>query len=95
MAETNYPGLYQQLGATIIEAKSHFGNGQVVQFLREQGIDGRTMCLAVQIARRYSYEQAVQFPSLRAIMQTIPNIIRTVTNNREQMHLLPADCEEI
>ena len=41
--------------------------------MRQEGIDGTRAWRAEQIAALYTYEQAVAFPSLRAILATLPS----------------------
>ena len=42
------------------------------QDLRQEKIDSTRVWRAEQIATRYTYEQAAAFPSLRAILRTLP-----------------------
>ena len=70
--DSNYPGKYHRLGTFIIEARKRFGNDTVKQDLRQEGIDSTRAWRAEQIASFYSFEQAVDFPSLRAILKTLP-----------------------
>jgi hypothetical protein len=70
--DANYPAQYHKLGVLIIEARKRFGDENLRQVLRQEGIDGTRAWRAEQIATLYTYEQAVAFPSLRAILGTLP-----------------------
>ena len=68
----NYPRQYHRLGTFIIEARKRFGDEAVKQDLRQEGIDSTRAWRAEQIAKSYTFDQAVAFPSLRAILKTLP-----------------------
>lgn len=68
----NYPGRYHRLGVFNIEARKRFGEEELRQFLRQEGIDSTRAWRAEQIATLYTFDQAVAFPSLRAILKTLP-----------------------
>jgi hypothetical protein len=70
--DSNYPAQYHRLGTFIIEACKRFGDENVKQSLRQEGIDNTRAWRAEQIAKLYTYDQAVEFPSLRAILTTLP-----------------------
>ena len=70
--DANYAGKYHRLGTYIIESTKRFGDEMVRQTLRGEGIDRSRAYYAKEIARLYTYEQAVQFASFRAIKKTIP-----------------------
>jgi hypothetical protein len=70
--EANYPGRYHRLGTLIIESKKRLGDENVRQVLRQEGIDNTKAWRAVQIAELYTFDQAVEFSSLRAILKTLP-----------------------
>ena len=70
--DTHFPGRYHRLGVYIIETRKRLGNDAVIQILREEDIDRIRAWRAEQIAQLYTYEQAAQFPSLRAILKTLP-----------------------
>ena len=67
-----FPARYHRLGTFIIETRKRFGDEEVKKFLRQQQIDSTTAWRAVQIATLYSFDQAVAFASLRAILKTLP-----------------------
>ena len=64
---------YHRLGTINIEARNRFGDEHVRQVLRQEGIDNTRAWRAEQIATLYTFEQAVAFPSLRAILGTLPS----------------------
>jgi hypothetical protein len=70
--EVHFPDKYHQLGTFIIEGRKRFGDENLLQIMREEGIDKMKMWRAERIATLYYYEEAVKFPSLRAILKTIP-----------------------
>jgi len=71
--DSNYPGRYHRLGTFIIESSKRFGRDAVRLMLKADGISRTTAHWAEQISRWYSYEQAVQFVSVRAIVRTLPS----------------------
>ena len=82
--DANYPAQYHRLGTLIIEGRNRFGDENVKQRLRQEGIDSTRAWRAEQIASLYTYDQAVAFPSLRAILGTLPaRQPRTKTPNIE------------
>ena len=60
--DSNYPGRYHRLGTLIIEGRNRFGDENVKQSLRQEGIDSTRAWRAEQIANLYTYDQAVAFP---------------------------------
>ena len=70
--DSNYPARYHRLGTFRIEGRKRFGDEHVTQVLRQEGIDGTMAWCAEQIATLYTFEQAAAFPSLRAILATLP-----------------------
>jgi len=68
----SYPAQYHRLGTLIIEARKRFGDENVKQSLRQEGIDNARAWRAEQIAKLYTFDQAAAFPSLRAILRTLP-----------------------
>ncbi|MGA2062219.1 MAG: hypothetical protein ABSG67_17180 [Thermoguttaceae bacterium] len=70
--DANYPGKYHRLGTLIHESTKRFSADSVRQTLRAEGISKTTAHWAVRIAELYTYEQAVQFASVRAIVRTLP-----------------------
>ena len=72
LLDSHYPGRYHRLGTLILEAHKRFGDEATRQVLRQEGIDSTRAWRAEQIARLYTYEQATGFPSLRAILGTLP-----------------------
>ena len=70
--DASYPAQYHRLGILIIEARNRFGDENVKQSLRQEGIDNVRAWRAEQIARLYTFDQAAAFPSLRAILRTLP-----------------------
>ena len=71
--DRHYPTRYHRLGTFICESTKRFGDEYVKQYLRQKGIDGASKWRAEQIATLYSYDQAAVFPSLRAILRTLPS----------------------
>lgn len=69
--DASYPERSHRLGTFIIESKKRFGGDATRQRLRAEGISGTRAYYAEEIARQYTYEQAVQFPSDRAIKRTL------------------------
>ena len=67
-----FPARYHRLGVYILESTKRFGDEHVKEVLRGKGIDGTRKWRAEQIATLYSFEQATAFPSLRAILGTLP-----------------------
>jgi len=67
-----YPVQYHQLGALCIEARKRFGDDNLRQILRREGIDSTKGWRAEQIAKFYTLDQVMEFPSLRAILKTLP-----------------------
>jgi hypothetical protein len=72
MSDRNYPGRYHRLGTYAIESNRRFGEDAVRSMLRAERISRTVAHWAVRIAELYTYEQAVQFPSARAIIKTLP-----------------------
>jgi hypothetical protein len=70
--DTNYPARYHRFGTFILESKKRFGEETTRQELRREGIDRTQAWRAEQIATLYTFPQAVAFPSLRAILKTLP-----------------------
>ena len=70
--EAPFPGQYHRLGTFVIEARNRFDEDKRKQVLRERNIGNTYAWRAEQIAKLYTYDQAVAFPSLRAILKTIP-----------------------
>jgi hypothetical protein len=70
--DANYPARYHRLGTVIIESTKRFGEEAVRLTLRAEGISTTRAYYAKEIGRLYTYEQAIQFASFRAIKQTIP-----------------------
>ena len=70
--DVHYPARYHRLGTYIIESTKRFGKDRVKQFLYQERIDSTRAWRAEQIATLYSYDQAAAFPSLRAILKTLP-----------------------
>jgi hypothetical protein len=69
--DTHFPGRYHRLGVYLIETRKRLGDDAVIQILREEDIDRIRVWRAEQIAQLYTYEQATEFPSLRAILKTL------------------------
>jgi hypothetical protein len=67
-----YPAQYHRLGMLCVEARKRFGDDQLRQILRREGIDSTKAWRAEQIAKLYTPQQATTFPSLRAILKTLP-----------------------
>jgi hypothetical protein len=89
--EAHFPGRYHRLGTLIIESNRRFGDAVVRQTLLAEGISRTKAHWAMEIARLYTYEQAVGFPSVRAIVKTLPpkqprkpNPKATAANNQRQ-----------
>jgi hypothetical protein len=70
--DANYPGKYHRLGTFLLETTKRFGADAVRQTLRAEGINRTAAHWAKEIARLYTYEQAVQFASVRALVRTLP-----------------------
>ena len=70
--EAQFPGRYHRLGTFIVESRRRFGDDRVKHDLRQEGIGDTRAWRAEQIATLYTYEQAVAFPSLRAVLKTLP-----------------------
>ena len=70
--ESSYPAKYHRLGEFILEGNKRRGDREIREMLRAEGISRTVAYRAEQIARRYTLEQVVQFPSVRAIVRTIP-----------------------
>ncbi len=64
--------MYHRLGTLIIESNRRFGDAVVRQTLLAEGISRTKAHWAMEIARLYTYEQAVGFASVRAIVKTLP-----------------------
>jgi hypothetical protein len=72
--DSNYPGRYHRLGTFEIESDRRFGEDATRNALRAEGINKTLANFAKRIAQLYTYEQAVQFPSGRAIIRSLPPI---------------------
>jgi len=70
--DTNYPGRYHRLGTFVIESNRRFGEEATRLTLRVGGISRTIAHWAARIAELYTYAQAVQFTSGRAIIKTLP-----------------------
>lgn len=70
--DANYPGRYHRLGTFILESTKRFGGDAVRQTLRDEGINSTKAYWANEIALLYTYEQATEFASIRAIVRTLP-----------------------
>jgi hypothetical protein len=70
--DANYPGRYHRLGTYAIESDKRFGEEATRQALRAEGINRTIAYYAREIAQLYTYEQAIRFPSGRAIIRAIP-----------------------
>jgi len=70
--DANYPGRCHRLGTFIRESKKRLGEEATRAELRGQGINKTMAHWAERIAELYTYDQAVQFPSARAIIRTLP-----------------------
>jgi len=70
--EAPFPGRYHRLGTFIREFKKRLNEKDMKQLLRQEGIDSTRAWRAEQIAKIYTYDQAVTFSSLRAILKTLP-----------------------
>jgi hypothetical protein len=89
--EAHFPGMYHRLGTLIIESNRRFGDAVVRQTLLAEGISRTKAHWAMEIARLYTYEQAIEFPSVRAVVKTPPpkqprkpNSKATAANNQRQ-----------
>jgi hypothetical protein len=70
--DANYPGRYHRLGVYIVESTKRFGEDAVRQELGAEGISKTRASYAERIAELYTFEQAAQFASVRAIVKTLP-----------------------
>ena len=70
--EVHFPGWYHRLGTFILECRKRFGDENLAKILREEEIDSTRAWRAEQIATLYTYAQSMNFPSLRAILRTLP-----------------------
>ena len=70
--ESPFPGRYHRLGTFVIETKKRFGDKNSKPIFRQEGIDSTKEWRSEQIAALYSHDQAFAFPSLRAILKTLP-----------------------
>jgi ABC-type enterochelin transport system substrate-binding protein len=70
--DSHFPARYHRLGTFINESTKRFGKENVKQVLRQEEIDNTKAWRAEQIATLYTFDQAVAFPSLRAILKTLP-----------------------
>jgi hypothetical protein len=91
--DANYPGKYHRLGAFIIELTTRLGADDVRQMLRMESISRTTAYRAEQIARLYTYDQAVGFTSVRAIMRTLPQKQPRQTKRRTKDNRRPAELQ--
>jgi hypothetical protein len=71
--EAPFPGRYHRLGTFVKEFRERLNEEDMKRLLRQEGIDSTRAWRAEQIARLYTYDQAVAFPSLRQILRTIPS----------------------
>ena len=88
--DANFPSQYHRLGMFIIESGKRIGEDTVRQMLRQEGIDNTKAWRAEQIATLYTYDQAAAFPSLRAILGTLP-----VKQPRKKRPALPSSVSAL
>ena len=67
-----FPGRYHRLGTFIVESRKRFEEKYLKDVLLQERIDTTRAWRAEQIATLYTYDQAAAFPSLRAILKTLP-----------------------